>query len=151
MCSVWKHPIRARFIYELFPISNQKSSIMRIVQFPIKNSHIIHSHFLNSSKLCISRIITHSKDFACSYGNHQYLDPSLLPYRYWLICMGMRQKRFFLVMANIFYSKVRITYTTNVLQGITGCLQVFPVVGKPCNIYRLRGNLIIIMGFPRNL
>ena len=61
------------------------------------------------------------------------------------------------------------------LQGITGCLQVFPaiamekgyknhreilysskekivyVVGKPCNIYRLRGNPIIIMGFPCNL
>jgi hypothetical protein len=58
------------------------------------------------------------------------------------------------------------------LQGITGCLQVFPaismkqgcknhretlyssegkivyVVWKPCNIYRLRGNPIIIMGFP---
>ena len=25
------------------------------------------------------------------------------------------------------------------------------VVGKPCNIYRLRGNPIIIMGFPPNL
>ena len=37
------------------------------------------------------------------------------------------------------------------LQGITGSLQGFPVVGKPCNIYRLRGNPIIIMGFPRNL
>jgi hypothetical protein len=61
------------------------------------------------------------------------------------------------------------------LQGITGCLQVFPaisiekgcknhrethtplkgkivyVVGKPCNIYRLQGNPIIIMGFPHNI
>ena len=61
------------------------------------------------------------------------------------------------------------------LQSITGCLQVFPaismekgcknhretlysskgkivyVVGKPCNIYRLWGNPITIMGFPRNL
>ena len=27
-------------------------------------------------------------------------------------------------------------------------LQVLPVVGKPCNIYRLQGNPIIIMGFP---
>ena len=25
------------------------------------------------------------------------------------------------------------------------------IVEKPCNIYRLRGNPIIIMGFPRNL
>jgi hypothetical protein len=25
------------------------------------------------------------------------------------------------------------------------------IVGKPCNIYRLRGNPIIIMGFTRNL
>ena len=57
------------------------------------------------------------------------------------------------------------------LQGFTGCLQGFPaismengytnhretlysskgkivyVVGKPCNIYRLRGNPIIIIGF----
>ena len=61
------------------------------------------------------------------------------------------------------------------LQGITGCLQVFPalsiekgcknhketlysskgkiayVLGKPCNIYRLRGNPMIIIGFPHNL
>ena len=37
------------------------------------------------------------------------------------------------------------------LQGLMGCLQDFPVVGKPCNIYRLRGNPINIMGFPRNL
>ena len=61
------------------------------------------------------------------------------------------------------------------LQGIKGCLQVFPaismekdcknhketlysskgkivyVVRKPCNIYRLRGNPMIIIGFPRNL
>ena len=37
------------------------------------------------------------------------------------------------------------------LQGITGCLQVFPVVEKPCNIYRLRGNPMIIMGFTLNL
>ena len=37
------------------------------------------------------------------------------------------------------------------LQGIKGSLQVFPVVGKPGNIYRLRGNPIIIMGFPCNL
>ena len=37
------------------------------------------------------------------------------------------------------------------LQGITGYLQVLLVVGKPCNIYRLRGNPIIIMSFPRNL
>ena len=53
-------------------------------------------------------------------------------------------------------------------QDITGYLQVFPgtifrkglleshsnpmyVVGKPCHIYRLRGNLVIIIGFPRTL
>ena len=28
-----------------------------------------------------------------------------------------------------------------------GSLQVFPVVGKPCIIYKLQGNPIIIMGF----
>ena len=33
------------------------------------------------------------------------------------------------------------------LQDIPGSLQVFPVVGKPCQIYRLRGNPIIIMKF----
>ena len=33
------------------------------------------------------------------------------------------------------------------LQGNIGCLQVFPVVGISCNIYRFRGNPIIIMGF----
>ena len=37
------------------------------------------------------------------------------------------------------------------LQDTTGSLQGFPVVGKPCNIYRLLGNPIIIMVFPRNL
>ena len=37
------------------------------------------------------------------------------------------------------------------LRGITGSLQVFPVMGKPCNIYRLWGNPIIVMGFPSNL
>ena len=37
------------------------------------------------------------------------------------------------------------------LQGITGCLQVFPVVGKLCDIYRLQGNPMIIMEFPHNL
>ena len=31
------------------------------------------------------------------------------------------------------------------------CLQVFPVLGKPCNIYRLQGHPNIIMGFPCNL
>ena len=32
------------------------------------------------------------------------------------------------------------------LQGIRGSLQGFPVVGKPCNIYRLWGNPIINSG-----
>ena len=32
-----------------------------------------------------------------------------------------------------------------------GSLQGFPVGGKPSNIYKLSGNSIIIMGFPRNL
>ena len=48
------------------------------------------------------------------------------------------------------------TYISNLLhckclQGIMESLQGFPVVGKPFNIYRLRGNPINIMGFPRNL
>ena len=34
------------------------------------------------------------------------------------------------------------------LQGIKGSFQGFPVVRKPCNIYSLRINPIIIMGFP---
>ena len=42
---------------------------------------------------------------------------------------------------------VQVFYTANV----TGSLQVFPVVGKPCNVYRFWGNPIIIMGFPHNL
>ena len=37
------------------------------------------------------------------------------------------------------------------LRGITGSLQVFPFVGKAGNIYRLQGNPITIMEFPRNL
>ena len=37
------------------------------------------------------------------------------------------------------------------LQVIMGSLQFFPVVGKPCNIYRLWGNHMIITGFPPNL
>ena len=44
------------------------------------------------------------------------------------------------------------SYTKGTLQiftvGVMGSLQGFPVVGKPCNIYRLRGNPTIIMGFP---
>ena len=46
---------------------------------------------------------------------------------------------------------VEVAMHCKCLQGITGSLQVFPVVGKPCNIYRLLKNPIIIMGFPRNL
>ena len=41
--------------------------------------------------------------------------------------------------------------TLQMFTGYTGSLQGFPVVEKPCNIYRLRGNPIIIMGFPSNL
>ena len=40
------------------------------------------------------------------------------------------------------------------LQMFTGNYRVFagfPCCGLPCNIYRLWGNPIIIMGFPRNL
>ena len=46
---------------------------------------------------------------------------------------------------------VGLTVHCKCLQGIMGVLQGFPVVGKPCNIYRLRGNPRIIMGFLRNL
>ena len=34
---------------------------------------------------------------------------------------------------------------------LMGSMQVFPVVGNTCDIYRLRGNPIIIIEFPRNL
>ena len=50
------------------------------------------------------------------------------------------------------YAKLQQSFSLSLhckcLQGITGSLQGFPVVGKPCNIYRLQGNPIIIMGFP---
>ena len=48
------------------------------------------------------------------------------------------------------YVKLSCYFSTSLhckcLQGITGSLQVFPVVEKPCNIYRLWWNSIIISG-----
>ena len=39
--------------------------------------------------------ITHSKKFSGNHGKHQNFDPSILPYRFGLIFMGMKQKKFF--------------------------------------------------------
>ena len=37
--------------------------------------------------------ITHSKEFAGNQGKHQNFDPSILPYKFGLIFMGMKQKK----------------------------------------------------------
>ena len=39
--------------------------------------------------------ITHSKEFSGNQGKHQNFDPSILPYKFGLIFMGMKQKKFF--------------------------------------------------------
>ena len=36
----------------------------------------------------------HSKDFSRNQGKHHNLDPSILPYKFGLIFMGMKQKKF---------------------------------------------------------
>ena len=38
--------------------------------------------------------------------------------------------------------------TMQMFTGYYGLSAGFPVVGKLCNIYRLRGNPVIIIGFP---
>ena len=39
--------------------------------------------------------ITHSKEFAGNQGEHQNFNPSVLPYKFGLIFMGMKQIYFF--------------------------------------------------------
>merc|ERR1712008_431999 len=47
--------------------------------------------FLKSRFHCI----THSMEFSGNQGKHQNFDPSILPYKFGLILMGMKQKKLF--------------------------------------------------------
>ena len=44
--------------------------------------------------------MTHSKEFSGNQGKHQNFDPSILPYKFGLIFMGMKQKK-----KNIFFEE----------------------------------------------
>ena len=39
--------------------------------------------------------ITHTKEFSGNQGKHQNFNPSILPYKFGLISMGMKQKKYF--------------------------------------------------------
>ena len=43
----------------------------------------------------VERNITHSKEFSGNQEKHQNFDPSILPYKFGLIFMGMKQKKVF--------------------------------------------------------
>ena len=43
----------------------------------------------------VQRNITHSKEFSGNQGKHHNFDPSILPYKFGLIFIGMKQKFFF--------------------------------------------------------
>ena len=47
------------------------------------------------------RNMTHSKEFSGNQGKHQNFDPSILPYKFGLIFMGMKQKKFFFLKEKI--------------------------------------------------
>ena len=46
--------------------------------------------------LCNKTLITHSKEFSGNQGKHQNFHPSILTYKFGLILIGMKQKKFFL-------------------------------------------------------
>ena len=52
--------------------------------------------FKNLSKYTVWCYITHSKEFARNQGKRQNFDPFILPYKFGLIFMRMKQKNFFL-------------------------------------------------------
>ena len=72
------------------PILTQKSQNWPISHFFLTQSCRSSSNFV----LTLYNVI-HSKDFYGNQGKHQNFDPSILPYEFGLIFMGMKQKKIF--------------------------------------------------------
>ena len=55
------------------------------------------------------RNITHSMEFSENQGKHQNFDPSILPYKFGLILMGMKQKKNFFLKKKIQNGRLKKT------------------------------------------
>ena len=59
-----------------------------------KNTNLLKKSVSDDlSMYTVYRNITHSKEFSGNQGKHQNFDPSILPYKFGLILMGMKQKK----------------------------------------------------------